>query len=437
MSPARPWQTTAWRTLAWLVAVTAAGVPFGLGWQALAGAALAALAWQYGQLARLLRATRSPGWLAAPHGWGAWSQLQAQLHRRERAQRARRQRLLKLMAASRRTATALPDATVVLQGAERRIAWFNPAASRLLGLQYPRDLGARLPNLLRMPRVLAWLEGAPGAEPLTDLPSPADENVRLSLQLVDYGDGQSLLVARDVSKLSHLEQVRRDFVANVSHELRTPLTVVYGYLEMMDPDEHPEWAPLIMEMRRQSQRMTQIVEDLLTLSRLEARGRLDEEPVAMAPMLSTLQREARALSGERHAVAVEDLARVDLTGAQGELHSAFSNLVSNAVRYTPPGGRITVRWRRDDDGSLVLEVEDTGPGIPAQHIPRLTERFYRVSSSRSRDSGGTGLGLAIVKHVLHLHRARLEIDSEPGRGSVFRCRFDRTRALARRPDAAQ
>jgi len=207
--------------------------------------------------------------------------------------------------------------------------------------------------------------------------------------------------------------------------------VVHGYLEMLDPAENPDWAPMLAEMQRQSQRMTQLVEDLLTLSRLEARETLPEEHVAMAPMLATLRREAEALSQGRHRISVDDGARLDLWGSNKELHSAFSNLVSNAIRYTPAGGEIAVRFSRDGDGGATLSVRDSGYGIPAAHLPRITERFYRVSTSRSRESGGTGLGLAIVKHVLGLHGARLEISSEVGKGSTFACRFHPERVFQR------
>jgi Signal transduction histidine kinase len=209
------------------------------------------------------------------------------------------------------------------------------------------------------------------------------------------------------------------------------LTVVHGYLEMLDPADHPEWEPVLTEMRRQSQRMTQLVEDLLTLSRLEASEALTEESVPMAGMLIALRREAEALSQQRHTITVEDDARVDLWGSQKELHSAFSNLVSNAVRYTPTGGSIAIRHARAADGGALVSVQDSGYGIPAAHLPRLTERFYRVSASRSRESGGTGLGLAIVKHILGLHQARLEIESEVGRGTRFTCHFGAERVRAR------
>src|SRR5690606_1013079 len=228
--------------------------------------------------------------------------------------------------------------------------------------------------------------------------SPHDPGLRLGLRLVPYSEDIWVVIARDVTRLSRLEQVRRDFVANVSHELRTPLTVVHGYLEMLDPADQPEWAPMLAEMQRQSGRMTQLVKDLLALSRLESREALDDEHVPMTPMLSTLRREAEALSQGRHTIDVVDDSGVDLRGSTRELHSAFSNLVSNAVRYTPAGGSIRLRLARSDDGGAVLSVRDSGYGIPATHLPRLTERFYRVSASRSRESGGTGLGLAIVKH---------------------------------------
>ncbi|MGH8031773.1 MAG: phosphate regulon sensor histidine kinase PhoR, partial [Luteimonas sp.] len=299
-----------------------------------------------------------------------------------------------------------------------------------LGLHYPNDIDAALGERLQPLPIAHWLSAGRHAEPLLDAASPVDPAIRLSLRLIPYSDELWLLVARDVSKLMRLEQVRRDFVANVSHELRTPLTVVHGYLDMLDPEEHPEWTPMLAEMRRQSQRMTQLVEDLLMLSRLEAQDTVVDEHVAMASLLTTLKREAEALSQHRHTVTIEDAAAVDLWGSTRELHSAFSNLVGNAVRYTPAGGRIVIRFAAQGDG-VVLSVRDSGYGIPAAHLPRVTERFYRVSTSRSRESGGTGLGLSIVKHVLQLHQARLEIESEVGRGSVFSCHFGADRVHRR------
>ena len=336
----------------------------------------------------------------------------------------------------RAAAAALPDAVVVVERNSQRILWFNEAATRLLGLRTPADVDQPIGERLRPLPIAHWLSSGRNAEPLADVASPLSEDLRLNLRLIPYSDELWLLVARDVSKLMRLEQMRRDFVANVSHELRTPLTVVHGYLElldesMLDGSEQPQWGPMLEEMRRQSGRMTQLVEDLLTLSRLESRDVLADEDVSMQSMLQTLRSEAAALSQGRHEIDVSDTAQVDLWGSQKELHSAFSNLVSNAVRYTAAGGRIAIGFERDAGGGATLSVRDSGYGIPAAHLPRITERFYRVSTSRSRESGGTGLGLSIVKHVLNLHQAVLEIESEVGRGSCFACHFGPDRVTAR------
>ncbi len=304
---------------------------------------------------------------------------------------------------------------VVVDCNSQCIQWFNEAANTLLGLRYPSDLDRPVVERLQPLPLASWLTQGCNAESMLDVPSPVNPDVRLNLHLIPYFDDYLLLVARDVSKLLRLEQVKRDFVANVSHELRTPLTVVHGYLDMLDPDDFPDAAPMLDEMRKQSQRMTQLVEDLLTLSRLESQEELEQEQVAMVPMLATLHREAEAHSQGRHTIEVVDNAGCDLFGSNKDLHSAFSNLITNAVRYTPAGGSVRVCFQREDDG-VALMVCDTGYGIPTSHLPRITERFYRVSSSRSRERGGTGLGLSIVKHVLELHQARLDIISEVGKG---------------------
>ena len=406
-----------------LLAAAVLGIVIGYPWQALALAALALLAWHGWQLQQVLRRLQMRKRLPDPQGAGAWRQLDRLLHRNQHETRTRNRRLLAMLRAYRAAAAALPDAVVVVERNRQRILWFNEAATRLLGLQAPRDIDAPLGARLQPLPIAHWLASGRHAEPMSDVASPVSGEIRLNLRLIPYSDELWLLVARDVSKLMRLEHMRRDFVANVSHELRTPLTVVHGYLEMLDPEEQPAWAPMLAEMQRQSQRMTQLVEDLLTLSRLEALDAIDEQSVAMQPMLASLRSEALALSQHRHAIDVEDSAGVDLWGSQKELHSAFSNLVSNAVRYTPAGGTISIAFAPDPGGGAVLSVRDSGYGIPAAHLPRITERFYRVSNSRSRESGGTGLGLSIVKHVLNLHQARLEVESEVGRGSMFSCHF--------------
>jgi two-component system, OmpR family, phosphate regulon sensor histidine kinase PhoR len=385
---------------------------------------------------RLFRVLRFLDWrqqLRTVHGQGLWAALETLIFRRQTETRARARRLVRLLRAYRQAATAMPDGAMIVDSRDFHLIWFNKAARRLLGLKYPQSLGTSVLDAWTDPRVAEWLRSGRTDEPMMDLASPVDENVRLSLRLLRYSPDQWLVVVRDVTQLMRLEQVRRDFVANVSHELRTPLTVVHGYLDMMEPGDNPEWAPMVEEMRKQSQRMNELLEDLLTLSRLEARDRLSDETIPMESMLVTLRREAEAHSQGRHKVLVVDEARCDLQGSAKELHSAFSNLVSNAIRYTPTGGQVEIALRRTPDGGAALAVRDSGYGIPAQHLPRLTERFYRVSTSRSRESGGTGLGLSIVKHVLGLHQAHLHIESEVGRGSTFTCVFGPERVLARQP----
>ena len=346
--------------------------------------------------------------------------------RRSHEERERRHLLVNQLRDVRGAAGALPDAVVLLD-AQGHVRWFNAAASRLLGLR-KQHLERPLAEQVAGSVFDAWLQTDMSA-PIIAMPAPANPSLRLSVTSMPFGSHMRLLLVRDISTLSRLEQVRRDFVANVSHELRTPLTVIHGYLELLDPEDVPELAPVLGEMRMQSQRMRRIVEDLLTLSRLETGESLLDEEVDMVPLLETLRREAEALSRGRHAITVDAGTQARLRGSIHHLHSAFSNLVSNAVRYTPSGGEIVIGWRQTTDGSATFSVHDSGLGISAEHLVRLTERFYRVSSSRSRASGGTGLGLSIVKHVLNLQQGRLVIESEPGHGSTFSCVMDASRVL--------
>jgi len=417
------WRSTGWRIAAVLAVALLAGLALHVLALALAIAFAVLFVLTLWRLARLSRQISERQWPVAP-GAGIWDALQNARRDGQRRRIAEKRRLVAALHAFRDAAAALPDGVVALDD-DGRIDWFNAAARGLLGLKYPHDIGAHLTNLLRSPRVAEWLADA--TEPLADLPSPADESRRLSLRLIRYEDHRALLVVRDISQLMRLEQVRRDFVANVSHELRTPLTVVHGYLDMIEPEQMPEFEPILHELRNQSRRMTQIVEDLLTLSRLEARSELPQERIGMRALVEALRREAVALSQGKHEITAHADGD-DLLGSSKELHSAFSNLVSNAVRYTPAGGRIEVRWTCAANEAR-LSVTDTGQGIPAQYLPRLTERFYRVSTSRSRETGGTGLGLSIVKHVLQLHQARLDIRSEAGVGSTFACVFTPQRLL--------
>lgn len=434
----RAWRASVARLLTIVAAAALAGFLLDAVWPMLALSAFAILSWHYWRLHRVLAKLHQRRRLRDIDGRGLWDDLEMLLHRRQIEGRARVRRLLGLVRGYRRAATLMPDAVLLVDRESGRIEWCNRQARDLLGLG-PQGREGQISDVFDDAQVHAWLADAQTDEPLIDQPSPRDPNVRLSLRLLPYSPTQWLLVVRDVTKLLRLEQLRRDFVANVSHELRTPLTVVHGYLDIMDVEDYPELEPMLAEMRKQSKRMSQLVEDLLTLSRLEAQEALAQsEVVAMAPLLTTLRREAQALSGGRHRINVEDEAGVDLQGSTRELHSAFSNLVSNAVRYTPVDGSIEVRFARGADGGAVLAVQDSGYGIPSQHLPRLTERFYRVSTSRARESGGTGLGLSIVKHVLNLHQARLDITSEVGKGSRFACVFGPESVItrARGSDAA-
>jgi two-component system phosphate regulon sensor histidine kinase PhoR len=427
----RAWRQSVARLLVIVALAALLGFVLDAFWPLLALSAFAILCWHYWRLHRLLAQLYQRRRLRDIDGRGLWDDLEMLLHRRQNEGRARVRRLLGIVRGYRRAATLMPDAVLLVDRDTGRIDWCNRQARELLGLGAQGSEGL-VGDVFQDPRAHAWLIEGQTVEPLLDQPSPRDPNARLSLRLLPYSPGQWLLVVRDVTKLLRLEQLRRDFVANVSHELRTPLTVVHGYLDIMDAEDYPELAPMLEEMRKQSARMSQLVEDLLTLSRLEAQEALAQrEVVAMAPLLLTLKREAQALSGGRHRISVDDTAEVDLLGSTRELHSAFSNLVSNAVRYTPVDGSIDVRFARTEDGGVVLAVQDSGYGIPAQHLPRLTERFYRVSTSRARETGGTGLGLSIVKHVLNLHQGRLDISSEVGKGSVFACSFGPESVAAR------
>src|ERR1700759_4437596 len=348
---------------------------------------------------------------------GVWSDISTYVHSRLSGERSRKRRLVGLLRAFREGATALPDGVIVLTRG-RSVLWFNEAAGQLLGLSSPRDRRAHIDAFLPAPAQM-WIADDPASGPLREVSSVRDENIKMSFRLIPYAREHMLLVVRDVSPLARLEQVRRDFVANVSHELRTPLTVLHGYLEMLDAEIAPQLEPIMEDLRGQSRRMTQIVEDLLTLSRLDARQQPSPDRVPMRALLTTLKREAEALSQGRHQILLLRESELEISGSSDYLHSAFSNLISNAVRYTPPGGRIEISWRATGDGGARFAVADTGVGIPPEHLPRISERFYRVSTSRSRETGGTGLGLSIVKHVLQVHDARLEIESEVGVGSTF------------------
>ncbi len=390
------------------------------------------LAWQLVNLRRLERWVRGER-ASLPQLDGVWGDVFYHLYRLRKKSRKRKKRLGAILARFRESTAAMPDATVVL-GEDGLIEWWNDAATRLLGLRYPQDVGQPMTNLVRHPDFYEYLAGGEYSDRV-EFPSPVDSNVVLSARVIPYGNNQRLMVVRDVTRLHRLEEMRRDFIANVSHELRTPLTVISGYLEsLQDADDEctRRWQRSLTAMDRQASRMQQIVTDLLLLSRLETdRGGADRALVDVPALLETLREDAMALSSGSHTIALDADPDLWLQGSRNELRSAFSNLIYNAVRYTPHGGRIDIRWYADEDGAH-FAVADTGIGIAPQHIERLTERFYRVDVGRSRETGGTGLGLAIVKHVLMRHSAELRIDSSPGKGSTFTCDFPSS-LIVRRP----
>jgi two-component system phosphate regulon sensor histidine kinase PhoR len=367
-----------------------------------------------------------------PEGEGAWSEVFARMYKSRRASELNERRLLDNEERFRRTISALPEG-IVLVDASLQIEWCNPVAEQHLGITLRADQGLRLTNLVRDPPFVAYMTSGAFNEALVFRPLN-NAAVVLSVAVIEFEPTRSIVITRDVTQSERVDAMRRDFVANVSHELRTPLTVVKGFLEtLLDAEEEldPMRRHHLNLMYEQAQRMHRLVEDLLVLSQLESQENPpSDDDVDVAQLARELADEARALSGGRHTIVI-DCAAGHLRGSREELRSAFSNLVSNAIRYTQPGGRITLRWCADEQEAS-FEVEDTGIGVAPEHLPRLTERFYRVDKSRSRETGGTGLGLAIVKHVVLRHQGRLDVISHPGRGSVFAVRLPRSRLIVAR-----
>lgn len=418
-----------WRLLLLVVVVLVCTALFGnfFTWFAIAVAIY--LAWYLRQLVRLLE------WLErrltgdAPKSSGIWEDVFMRLYRFRLRNKRRHKRLVKRISRFQEAAQAMPNAIVVLKN-DTTIEWCNSAATKMLGIHTSHDLGQRLLNLVRHPQLVNYIEKADFEMPLL-MPSPVNETRTLSVRLVGYGDDQTLLVARDITRLQQLKQMRRDFVANVSHEMRTPLTVINGYVEMMRDDDSlskQEASEILQRIDEQSIRLQSIVDDLLQLSRLESTSTDTTVSVVNTPFLiDSIIADAKELSNEQQHELIADIDRnLNICGSEIEIRSAFSNLIFNAVRYTPDKGQINVSWYKDSTGAH-FTVRDTGIGIPAHHLARLTERFYRVDVARSRHTGGTGLGLAIVKHVLQRHDGELEINSTAGIGSTFTCHFPSSR----------
>jgi two-component system phosphate regulon sensor histidine kinase PhoR len=439
MQPAtQAWWFAAGRMLATVVSGLLLGWLFGSVWIGLGGALALHLGWQLSNLFRLEWWLRHRSFADPPDVGGVFGEIIAQIVRLHRRKRFHKQRFVQLMRQLQRSTAALPNGVVILN-AQREIIWFNRMAARLLDLRRTADLGLRIENLLRSPQFVRYLEIGDFASPIV-IRTTTGEDCYLSLQMVPYGEGQQLLLVSDVSRQMRLEAMRKDFVANASHELRSPLTVISGYLETLsqDPALDRDLQGPVTEMRRQAERMTAIIRDLLELSRLEETDEmLGGEPIDIPALLSMLRKDVVARPVHPRDIRIRIDTDAQLLGDEPEIHSAFSNLVDNAAKYTPAEGSIEMRWWVDDEGGH-FSVTDTGMGVPPEHIPRLTERFYRVDAGRSRSTGGSGLGLAIVKHVLHRHGAELEIQSTLGSGSEFICHFPLSRVqLARVPQAAE
>lgn len=382
------------------------------------------IAWHLINLSRLFK-WFSNNQESPPQSSGIWGEVFDHLFKLQQRGKADKRRLQRQMDRFEESATALPDGTVILNKKDV-IEWCNEAAERLLGLRRKYDYGQRVDNLIRNPVFIEYLNGV-DYENVIEIPAPIESNIILRIRLVPYGNKQKLLLARNVTRLYNLELIRRDFIANVSHELRTPLTVIMGFLENMQNNgyEHAgDWQRPVQLMQEQSARMLRIIDDLLFLSKLETETTSRKKEIVKVPgILATVREDAINFSGiYKHKIIANIDHSLLLKGNYNELFSAFSNLVINAVKYTPQAGTITMNWFEEDE-SAVFEVRDNGIGIATPHLSRLTERFYRVDVGRSREQGGTGLGLAIVKHVLIRHNARLEIESEIDKGSTFRCVF--------------
>jgi two-component system phosphate regulon sensor histidine kinase PhoR len=381
----------------------------------------ALLLYNYIHLYRLTKWLWHSRTMSPPSAPGIWHHIYEGIYFLQRRNRNKRKNLGELVKRFREGSEALPDAVVVIDK-QTRIMWCNRNARIELGLRWPDDNGRRIDNLIRHPRFIDFMESDDYQYPV-EIPAPTNPHKTFEFRMMEYGEDQFLLIVRDVSRVSHLEEMRKDFVANVSHELKTPLTVINGYLEVLassTEDAPPIVNKALSEMGTQTKRMQNLIEDLLVLSRIESSGeRIFEKVIDMHAMLKQIQMEAAALNKEKHHEIIFNVdPDLKVFGVETEMRSACSNLIFNAIHYTPPKGKIEVIFKRRSNGAY-FGVKDNGDGIDEKHLRRLTERFYRVDKARSRKTGGSGLGLSIVKHVLHHHNTLLEVESKVGKGSEF------------------
>lgn len=384
---------------------------------------------------QLYRLRKLHSWLvdpkdcSAPHDGGIWEDIADHFQDQQRAFRRQNSDLHAVINRIHQVTTALTDGIVVIDSMGR-VEWWNPAATKLLGLREATDRGQLVVNLLRHPAFVKFMKKGKFKKML-EIPAPHSQQRTLQIQVTEFGVSDRLMVVRDITQQMSLDQMRKDFVANVSHELRTPLTVISGYVEALQSGDLPDRLRRALEqMEGQSRRMEALISDLLTLAKLESRAlEATEKQVKVYSVLRQIADDARSLSGGKHEISLDCPEDAVIMGSKNELRSAFSNLVFNAVKYSPNGGNIQLRWGRDG-GNLCFCVSDEGMGIDEKHIPRLTERFYRADDSRNSSTGGTGLGLAIVKHILVRHDGVLNIESTLGKGSRFTCCFPITRYLS-------
>jgi len=385
-------------------------------------------AWQLHKLGEWLGDKRLE---AIPEGTGIWDDVFSRLYQMVKKHNQTKQKLATQLLQMEQATAALPEGVVILNEVNR-IEWFNPIARQHFDFNSEHDVMQDITYLVRQPEFIGYLQKSDFSKPLMMRPARHD-NMVVSIKLISYGVNKRLLISRDITQFERIESMRRDFVANVSHELRTPLTVVNGFVENLQdmPDLGNDSARQALGlMSEQTRRMENLVADLLVLSRLESNHNpLRHEIIDISRLLDEVCQGGRLLSNEKHDLRLEMKDNTKMLGNREELRSAFDNLLGNAIRYTPEGGLITLRWN-EQGGQQIFSVKDSGIGIPAQHISRLTERFYRVDSSRSRETGGTGLGLAIVKHIAMRHQATLEIFSEEGKGSTFSLVFPDRKMLA-------
>ncbi len=410
--------------LAWaLVGALPAALFFG-------GGMLLRLYFHLKNLAALQRWLAAPESIQVPEGSGLWDESFSRLNKMMRNHRKKREQHAAALLQMEQAVSALPEGVVILDQSDR-IEWCNLLAEKHFGLDVGRDIGQQITYLARQPEFVQYLAMRNFSEPLV-LRGARQGELILSIKLISYGKSERLLISRDITQLERIETMRRDFVANVSHELRTPLTVVNGFVETLHdmPQLENNMARRALQlMGEQTQRMESLVDDLLTLSRLENdQNPLREETVEVPALIAEIFRQGELLSSGKHRINLASVNGPRLFGNREELRSAFTNLLTNAIRYTPEGGEINLSWT-EQEGQARFSVRDSGIGIAPQHIPRLTERFYRVDRSRSRETGGTGLGLAIVKHIAMRHQAKLEVQSEEGKGSIFTLVFPVKRCM--------